>query len=126
MITLTEPPESPDPANRYLVGAGASGAWAGRDGQLARWNWTLGYWEFYYSGVWSADPNADTTSVPPPAGNVPAAKQPWPMPTATETILGGIKASESVRVAEDGTATLNPDVITFDVDITLIYRTAKL
>lgn len=48
------------------------------------------------------------------------------LPTATDSVLGGIKASDSVLVADDGTASVSPDATAFDVDITLIYRTAKL
>jgi hypothetical protein len=42
---LTAPPGSPTAGDRYIVGASATGAWSGKDGQIARWNGTA--WEFY-------------------------------------------------------------------------------
>jgi hypothetical protein len=38
--TLTVPPATPDVGDRYIVGAGATGAWAGRDTQIAVWSET--------------------------------------------------------------------------------------
>ncbi|HYE35516.1 DUF2793 domain-containing protein [Methylocaldum sp.] len=40
---LTAPPGSPTAGDRYLVGAAATGAWAGKDGQIA----------LYYNGGWA-------------------------------------------------------------------------
>jgi hypothetical protein len=42
---LAVPPASPDEGQRWLIAAGASGAWAGRSGQIAAWQ--DGGWEFY-------------------------------------------------------------------------------
>jgi hypothetical protein len=38
--TLTVPPASPAEADRYIVGVGATGAWAGKDNQIAVWGTT--------------------------------------------------------------------------------------
>jgi hypothetical protein len=43
--TLTVPPGSPAEGDRYIVAAGATGAWAGKTGNLALW--TNGAWAFY-------------------------------------------------------------------------------
>jgi hypothetical protein len=42
---LTAPPSNPIDGQRYIVAAGATGAWAGKDTQLAVWR--LGAWVFY-------------------------------------------------------------------------------
>jgi len=42
---LTAPPVSPANGDRYIVATGASGAWAGKDGQLAAW--LDGAWAYY-------------------------------------------------------------------------------
>jgi hypothetical protein len=41
---LTEPPAEPVEGDRHIVGAGAIGAWEGRDGQVAAWQ--DGAWAF--------------------------------------------------------------------------------
>lgn len=43
---LAAPPSSPADESLYIVGASATGAWAGRDGQLAYWLITAGAWQF--------------------------------------------------------------------------------
>lgn len=43
---LAAPPSSPSDESLYIVGASATGAWAGRDGQLAYWLVTAGAWQF--------------------------------------------------------------------------------
>ena len=35
---LTAPPANPAEGDRYIIGAGATGAWAGKDNQLAEWH----------------------------------------------------------------------------------------
>lgn len=45
--TTTTPPVTPNDGDLYYVPVGATGAWAGEDGQLAEWNAELGVWEFY-------------------------------------------------------------------------------
>lgn len=42
---LAAPPESPADGDRYIVAAGASGAWAGEDGHVAAWQ--DGAWRFH-------------------------------------------------------------------------------
>ncbi len=42
---LTQPPVSPTEGDRYIVGAGATGAWATYDGQITSYN--SGVWQFY-------------------------------------------------------------------------------
>jgi len=42
---LTQPPASPVEGDRYIVAAGATGAWATYDGQVASFN--SGAWQFY-------------------------------------------------------------------------------
>jgi hypothetical protein len=50
---LTAPPTSPADGDRYIVPAGATGAWAGADTSLAAWQ--DGVWEIYPAAVgWSA------------------------------------------------------------------------
>lgn len=41
---LATPPGGPSIGDRYIVGAGATGAWAGQDGSIATWNGTA--WTF--------------------------------------------------------------------------------
>jgi hypothetical protein len=43
---LAAPPSSPADEALYIVGASATDAWAGRDGQLAYWLVTAGAWQF--------------------------------------------------------------------------------
>jgi len=43
---LAAPPSSPADESLYIVGPSATGAWAGRDGQLAYWLITAGAWQF--------------------------------------------------------------------------------
>jgi hypothetical protein len=43
---LAAPPASPADESLYIVGASATDAWAGRDGQLAYWLVTAGAWQF--------------------------------------------------------------------------------
>ena len=54
---LTQPPASPGEGDRYIVGPGATGAWAAFDAQIASYN--SGVWQFYQpvSGwrVWVED-----------------------------------------------------------------------
>ncbi|MFV2092650.1 MAG: DUF2793 domain-containing protein [Hyphomicrobiales bacterium] len=42
---LTTPPASPADGDRYIVGASATGAWAGKDGQITAWQ--DGAWGYY-------------------------------------------------------------------------------
>lgn len=44
--TVSSPPGSPANLDTYLVPAGATGAWAGHAGQMARWDATLRTWVF--------------------------------------------------------------------------------
>jgi Protein of unknown function (DUF2793) len=41
---LDDPPDAPEPGQSWIAGTGASGAWAGKAGQLA--SWTPGGWRF--------------------------------------------------------------------------------
>ena len=43
--TLTSPPGSPAEGDRYIIASGATGAWAGKDLNIAVW--TSGAWTFY-------------------------------------------------------------------------------
>lgn len=46
---LSAPPATPVNGETYLIGASASGAWAGKDGNIARWTSETppNAWEFY-------------------------------------------------------------------------------
>lgn len=46
----TAPPASPNNGDRHIVGAGATGAWAGRDLQMAQFVAEGGFWIFYEAG----------------------------------------------------------------------------
>ena len=46
--TLTAPPVSPDDGDRYIVAAGATGAWAGHEGEIAAF--VDGAWTFMAAG----------------------------------------------------------------------------
>lgn len=71
--TTTTPPASPAAGDTYIVAASATGAWAGKDGQVAVWDGVNGAWVFgvaragwrfviedeakvttYLAGAWSA------------------------------------------------------------------------
>ena len=43
--SLTAPAATPTDGDRYIVAAGATGAWTGRDGEIAVW--IGGAWEFH-------------------------------------------------------------------------------
>jgi len=59
-INVTAPPTGPDAGARYIVGAGATSAWAGRDGDVAVWEGSA--WSFYTpSEGWVAYVIADQT-----------------------------------------------------------------
>lgn len=47
--TITTPPGSPSDGDTYIVPSGASGAWSGQTGKIARWSARLGTpaWEFF-------------------------------------------------------------------------------
>ena len=44
---LTAPPGSPADGDQYVVGAGATGAWSGHSGKVARYSTVAAAWEFY-------------------------------------------------------------------------------
>ena len=44
--TTTAPPGSPAAGDTYLVAAAATGAWAGKDGQVAVWSASAAAWQF--------------------------------------------------------------------------------
>lgn len=50
-MALTAPPGSPADGDLYIVGPGATGAWAGRSGDLARYVTTGAFWQFYTRGT---------------------------------------------------------------------------
>lgn len=43
----TAPPVSPNDGDRHIVAAGATGAWAGHDDELARYVAEGDFWQFY-------------------------------------------------------------------------------
>ena len=43
----TAPPASPADGDRYIVAAAATGAWVGKDAQVAVWRAGISAWEFY-------------------------------------------------------------------------------
>jgi hypothetical protein len=45
-VTAT-PPGTPAGGDRYIVGASATGAWSGKDGQIAQWDSVARAWNFY-------------------------------------------------------------------------------
>lgn len=44
--TTASPPGAPAAGDTYIVAAGATGAWAGKDGQIAVWDGISATWEF--------------------------------------------------------------------------------
>jgi Protein of unknown function (DUF2793) len=50
-MTTTAPPGSPADGDMYVVGAGATGAWATHDHAFARWVADGAFWQFYAAGV---------------------------------------------------------------------------
>lgn len=48
---LTSPPGSPANGAAYIVGASATGAWAGKDGQIAYWLTAVGAWSYLAPGT---------------------------------------------------------------------------
>lgn len=73
MIT---PPNNPQNGDTYVVGAGATGAWVGHDGQMTRWDGSSSQWLFYVNGSWSAA--APSPSLPP---DIPPGVQVAPSPS---------------------------------------------
>ena len=59
---LADPPGSPADGDRYLVAAGATGAWTGRDGTVAAWDAGAGAWQHFAPRAgwraWIADEGA--------------------------------------------------------------------
>lgn len=49
-MALTAPPGSPADGDLYIVGASATGDWAGQDNSLARWVEDGEFWQFYAAG----------------------------------------------------------------------------
>jgi len=47
--TTTTPPATPAAGDRYIVAAGATGAWGGQDGNVALWDG--GAWVFYVPAI---------------------------------------------------------------------------
>ncbi len=50
-MTQTAPPVSPADGDLYIVGAAATGAWAGQDNNLARYVADGNFWQFYVAGA---------------------------------------------------------------------------
>ena len=50
-LGTTSPPGSPSDGDLYVVGAGATGAWAGEDDNLARYVAEGAFWQFYEAGI---------------------------------------------------------------------------
>lgn len=50
-MDLTAPPGSPSDGDLHIVGAGATGAWTGEDGNLARYVSEGAFWQFYEAGT---------------------------------------------------------------------------
>jgi hypothetical protein len=50
-MSSTSPPGSPTDGDRYIVGNGATGAWTGKDGWLARYVAEGDFWQFFEPGV---------------------------------------------------------------------------
>lgn len=50
-MSLTAPPSSPADGELYIVGASATGAWAGQDNNLARYVADGAFWQFYDAGT---------------------------------------------------------------------------
>jgi len=50
-MALTAPPGSPADGDLYIVGAAATGDWAGQDNNMARWIDDPGFWQFYPAGT---------------------------------------------------------------------------
>lgn len=48
---LTAPPGSPANGDRYIVASGATGAWAGQDGNVAVWDAAAAAWRFYVPAI---------------------------------------------------------------------------
>lgn len=46
----TTPPSSPEDGDRYIVGDGATGAWAGQDQNMAQYVEEGNFWQFYEAG----------------------------------------------------------------------------
>lgn len=46
----TAPPGSPSDGDMHIVASGATGAWAGQDGNLARYVADGDFWQFYAAG----------------------------------------------------------------------------
>jgi len=60
--TTTAPPGAPTDGQAWIVAAGATGAWAGKDGQIAAW---FGGWQFFVPAdgwkVWDASAGRQIT-----------------------------------------------------------------
>lgn len=100
--TISAPPGSPGLGDLYLVPVGATGAWAGHDGQLAQWDGAA--WTFATAPARSIVRVADTLEVLQLASGL------WVAWTALETSRGPVRLSTLAEAAAgtDDTSALTP------------------
>ena len=94
--TLAAPPGSPDEGDRYIIAAGATGAWAGHDGEVAAF--VDGAWLTMAAeeGWLAYDASTETLLLRQASG--------WTaVGTSPDAVLGPASATDSVPVLFDGT-----------------------
>lgn len=118
--TTTAPPGSPTDGQSWIVGASATGAWAGKDGQIAAW---FSGWKFYppkegwtawdratdrllaYSGTaWGLVFEKPTAQVPTLSGAWIGLGGGYGNPRYFKTADGKVHIEGAMQSGEDGTA----------------------
>lgn len=116
-IDLATPPASPAEGDAYIVPSGATGAWAGKVGQVARWTarsaLTTPQWEFFVpkknwmfgvddtEGLYVRYDGADWVALAAGGGGG------YILPKATDTTLGGIKVGANLTIDGNGVLTVS-------------------
>lgn len=94
----TSPPSGPVDGERYIVGSGSTGSWAGKDGNVAQYDASMPGWTFYQpSEGWHCRP-ADTyqllTYQSSSSGWVPEGSLYGQYPDDSAAATGGVSVGE--------------------------------
>lgn len=111
-MSTTAPPGSPANGDAYIIPSGATGAWAGKTNQIARWTTrpVTATWEYFVPKLgWQVhvDDVAATGAPRKFDGSAWVTGGDYVLPAATASTLGGVKQGSNVMIAGDGTLTVS-------------------